>query len=116
MARQMSFQGKWKLFPASYWRPVQINISKEEQSGNIMFYGFPNADEKGQEIIGQKSYSVNSSDYAAYFSPTAINPLNVNHVSQAYLLALATLDVDSGEKDGDGKPIMVSFFNGSIEV
>lgn len=117
MAFQLNFTDEYGVnYPASYWHCVQTNLSKADLSGRLTFYGFQDAANKGKRIIGQKNYTILAADYNTYFSATAVDPLNVNHISQAYVYASATLDVDSGQKDDDGKPVMASFFNGSTEV
>lgn len=80
-----------------------------------MFYGFPDEHSKGARQIDQKSYAVDAAAYDTYFSPTAIDPLNVNHVSQAYLFADSVLDTD-GPLGQDGKPTKVSFFAGATDA
>lgn len=117
MAFVQSFTDEYgTTFPSSYWNCAETNICKADQRGRVLFYAYENEASKGKRIISQKSYAVGSVSYTTYFAPTAIDPLNVNHVSQAYALANATLDTDSGQKDGNGKPIMVSFFAGATEA
>lgn len=117
MAKEMSYTDNYgDEFAESYWRCVQVNLCKEDKTGNIVFYGFENEAKKGKRIIGSKSYAINGEAYDEYFSADIIDPEGVNHIKKAYDYADSVLDKDSGEVDADGNPVMVSFFDPSEDV
>lgn len=117
MAKKISYTDQYgDVFPEAYFRAVQVNLCKEDKTGNIVFYGFENEAKKGKRVIGAKSYNVKPVDYDAYFSATVLDPEGINPLRKAYDFADSVLDVDSGEVDGDGNKIMVSFFDGAEDV
>lgn len=108
MAKQMIFEAAdGTIHPDSYWRPVQINLSPEDKTGLVIFYGFKDviaADRLNTKSpIGNKRYALDKETYDLYFSDQALtlkNPLK-----QAYDLATATRDTDDA-----------SFFANAVDV
>jgi len=113
MAKIGSFVDQYDdVYPSSYWRPVQVNVCKEDKNAHIIFYGFESEAKKGKRSIGQKSYSVGGEDFDTYFGTSSLDPEGKNPYAAAYTYADNKLDKDSGQVDEDDKPIMVSFFDG----
>lgn len=112
-------------YPISYWRVVQCNLDKEQQTGHIVLYGYETQAKAGGRIIGQHVYEVTPALYNAYFLPTLIQPAGIDHIKQCYALSAAVLDVDTGTQtvgNPDATPpvlpqeIFVSFFNGATDI
>lgn len=126
MAKELNLTDEYgDVYPNAYFRPVQINLSPEDKTGNVVFYGFPDAaasNKSGRRrVIGQKSYAITASEYVQYFEANnVVDPKIVKTTdqikTQAYKLATEKKDVDTGTKDGDGKPVFKSFFEGGIDV
>lgn len=117
MGLQLNFNDQYEEnYPASYWRVVQCNLSKDKPGGLVVFSGYMNEANAGKRIVGQMAYTVTSDLYEQFFLPSLIQPQGIDHIKQCYALALAVKNVDSGTKDDEGNPIMVSFFNGATDV
>lgn len=117
MAKQMSYtDDKGNFYPQAYFRPVQINMGIADKSAYVVFYGYKDAAARqaGKALCVQKIYSISNEKYADYFSPIALDTLNP--IKQSYKLCIEIKDVESGQLDVNGKPIMKSFFEGSIDV
>lgn len=92
-------------YPTSYWRVAAFNIDKETTKGLISFNGYETEAKAGIHQIGQKIYVITPELYHQYFLPTLINPAGINHINQAYAMALGILDTK-------GK----SFFDGATNI
>lgn len=81
-------------YSASYWVVAQSNLSQANSTGRGLFLGYKDQSSRqaGMAPVGQHSYDINSSDFATYFTPNAIDPLNVNPVSQMYTYSSAVQD------------------------
>src|ERR1700743_2597307 len=107
MAWQMNYTDQYgDNYAQSYWRVVQCNLQKEEQTGQVIFNGYENGAKAGQRIIGQKAYYVTPALYQQYFLPTLVQPQGVDHIKQCYAMSGAVLDTphDTGTLDTDQNP------------
>ena len=111
MALQMTYTDVYEdTYPESYWRLMDCNINKPAKTGNVTFYGYADAAQKGKRVIGSKSYVVDASLFDQFFGPTVLDPEGANPYESAYLMAKAVKD----ELAADGK--YKSFFDGAIDV
>ena len=108
-------------YTPAFWRATQINIAAIEQNINLVFYAYKDAaafTAKMQPLSGGvKFYSISGADFAAIAlaAPVGATLYDVlAHSSEAF--ALQHLDVDSGRKDASNLPIMISYFDGAIQV
>jgi hypothetical protein len=108
-------------YTPAYWRAVQINISAGGQAINLTFYAYKDAESfaSGKQPLpsGVKSYNITGQEFAAIASaaPTGSTLYDIlAHASENY--AINKLDVDSGTKNTDGTPVMISFFKDAIQV
>ena len=120
MALQMSFPNPYdssNSITDSYWVPAQINLNTVNSTGQITWLCYVSATAfgNGEPPIATHNYQLTPVQYASYFSPSKVDPLNVNHISQSHQMALNTDDVESGV-DANGSPIMVSFFKNATQV
>ena len=108
MAKQMEFTDSYgNIYPASYWRLVQINIDIADKSALILFFGYKDdvARQSKKTHFSQKLYELYGDKVAEYFG---VKVLDVsNPMKQAYRLAVDTLDTNDN---------MDSFFKTAIDV
>ena len=120
MAKQMAWTDTENEvnYPESYWRPVQCNFDALNQMGMIVFLGWKNeaARRRGKRTIGAKSYTLTPAMYDQFFKESILKDQGKSFMTQAYIMVVATLDVDSGNLDAEGKPLMKSFFDGASDV
>lgn len=105
----------------AFWRAVQLNISSADKNINLVFYGYKDAAAfmGGKQALSgaQKEYTISGDEFmaVALAAPDGDNLYTVlANASEQY--ALNKLDTDSGEVDGEGQPILVSFFDGATVV
>ena len=105
-------------YPESYWRPEQVNLNKKDRNGMIVFMGYKHqaAANNGKRPIGSHSYSLTPEQYDLLFSAQALKPANVEPYKNSYILAMSILDMNRGSVDAEGNPIMISFFDGALDV
>ena len=117
MAWQMSFTcDNGMTAPAAYWIPVQVNLNKVQQTGQITFLGYSSMGARNALMapIAGKQYTVMSADYAKFFQASDIQPAGVDHLKQAYAYALTQLE---GPLPPNGQPdTRTSFFATATEV
>lgn len=103
------------IYTTSYWQVVQLNVYALG-SINLTFYGYKDqaAFQAGkQAIVGAvKSYQITGDSFG---SVSKAAPQDTSSIFNSLALAcegyaLNTKDVNSGTKDSDGNPVMVSFF------
>lgn len=110
MAFEMTFTDDFgEVYPESYFKLVQCNICLADKTGNIVFYGYPSAAQKGKRIIGQKSYAVTADLFNQYFVTDELDPEGENPYKASYIMALAIKDIGEGED-------AVSFFENAEAV
>ena len=104
-----------EVYPESYWKPASFNFTEADQVGNIVFYGYPNAAQKGKRIIGQKSYQLSAEQISGYLMKAPPDGTTVRKamLSLAYKLAKETKDVNAGTPE---EPNNVSYFENGLDV
>ncbi len=109
------------VFEPAYWRTVQINIGSADRNINLVLYAYKNADAFNggkQALLGAaKQYIITGDEFLAVASEEPVGGSLYDvlaHSAEKY--ALGKKDVDSGEVDEDGKPVMVSFFKDAQQV
>ena len=112
----MSFQSSDGITSdSSYWLPVQVNLNKIDRQAHIVFYGYATQDSRNAlkaSLQGAiKEYSLSGDKYDTYFTTALMQ--KYDPLAQAYKVAMDTLDTDSGNKNQDGSPILISFFDGA---
>lgn len=122
MAFQMDFNDNaGVMHTSSHWRVVQINISASDRNINLVFYGYASLSAFGSGKYplpgAHKQYSISGNDFFAIAMSAPVGTIIYDvlaHASETY--AIGNHDVDTGAKDVNGNPIMVSFFNEATQV
>lgn len=108
------------LYENSYWPLPVVHIDGRTASGFIAFQGWANKEEyeAGFPPIPYpsaiKRYMLSEESTAAFLTSQGVTL--EQYMLPANLYAKSILDVDSGEVDEEGNPIMVSFFENAIEA
>lgn len=116
MSLSMNFaDAAGNTYTPAFWRAVLIAIDAPGRSINLVFYAYKDAASfaagKQPLLGGVKQYRITGGEFAAIAAaaPVGANLYDVlANASESY--AIGKHDVDSGEKDADGNPVMVSFF------
>ena len=122
MALQMDFtDDSGTTHTAAHWRAVQINIGSADHNINLDFYAYRDIQAfvtgKAPLAGGFKRYTITGAEFMliAQAAPngTTLYDVLANASDQH---AMDKKDVDSGTKDSNGLPIMVSFFANATKV
>lgn len=76
----------------SYWRVVTTNLDYNNKTGNIILYGYVSQEARDSNKLNldTRTFFINDNDFDNYFSPSAINPENINQVKNSYLYIKTT--------------------------
>ena len=93
------------LHNEAYWKVVQVNLNVIIKTGYITFNCYHSVIEKdiNENVLTQKSYSVNSKEYDLYFNTKILNK-NIDIIEQAYIYAKDKIEETK------------IFFDGGIDV
>lgn len=77
---------------SSYWRVVTTNLDYNNKIGNIILYGYVNqeARDSHKTNLDTRTFVVNDTDFDNYFTPSAINPQDINQIKNSYLYIKTT--------------------------
>lgn len=108
-------------YVSSYWRVVTINIASYAQNLNVVFYGWKDAASfaAGKAPIqgAAKIYYVTGQEFLALATSSPVGDTIYEVLAiTAESYAIDKKDVPTEEKDEDGNPVMVSFFEGATQV
>ena len=85
MAKQMAYtDAMGNEYPASYWRVNSVQINKGMKVADVELKGYKDAAHVTAQPIGEHCFRVHPENFDTYFAATVIDPLNVNHLAQAY--------------------------------
>lgn len=75
-----------------YWKVVTTNLDYNNKIGNIILYGYVNqeARDSNKTNLDTRTFVVNDTDFDNYFTPSAINPQNINQIKNSYLYIKTT--------------------------
>jgi hypothetical protein len=76
----------------NYWRVVNTNLDYNNKNGNIILYGYVSqeARDSNRPNLDTRTFTVNDDDFDNYFTPSVIDPENINQVKNSYLYIKTT--------------------------
>lgn len=103
----------------AYWQAVQVNVGRADRTCYIVFYAYKDASAKALNkapLIGAiKTYTISGDDFDDFYAKH-IAPGGPNLLQMVYGYSKEKKDVDTGQKDENGEPILVSFFENATEA
>jgi NADPH-dependent curcumin reductase CurA len=86
MALQKSIDTQFGI-PATYWKVVKTDFDYLNKSGTIILCGYisEQARQEQKRHTAVRNYKLISEKFDTYFTPSAINPQDMNQVKNSYL-------------------------------
>lgn len=120
MALQQPFSDQFgATHEKAYWRLDGFEIYKSESKAILHMRAWVNAQaaESGKPSIALRSYSLPAALFAAAMEAlTKPASSDASLAQTAYEYVKSLKDTDTGEKDGDGQPLLRSYFADAIDV
>jgi len=122
MALQQSFSDQYgATHEKAYWRLDGFEVYKSEGKAVLHMRAWVNAQaaSDGKPSIALRSYTLPAALFAAAMdalTKPASSDSEVSLAQTAYQYVKGLKDIDTGEKDGDGQPVLISYFAGAIDV
>ena len=122
MALQMDFtDDAGTAHTAAHWRVVQINISAADRNINLIFYAYRDLQAfgtgKAPLVGGSKQYSIIGDEFLEIAGAPPNGAIMYDALANATEdYAVGKKDVDTGQRDQQDNPIMVSFFANATKV
>lgn len=71
----------------SYWKVIETILNYHNKNGKIIMFGYVNEQTRNENKnnLDYRIFDINSNDFELYFTPSAINPENINQVKNSYL-------------------------------
>lgn len=120
MALQQPFSDQYgATHDLAYWRLDGFEVYKSEGKAILHVRAWVNARAAadGKPSIALRSYTLPAALLAAALDAlTKPASSGVSLAQTAYEYVKSLKDTDTGEKDGDGQPVLISYFAGAIDV
>ena len=105
-------------YNSSYWKPIQNNFDDLHSTGQITFCGWKSrtARNNNKRPIGTHTYQITPEILSEFFAESVLKDAGKSFRTQAYALAMETLDVLVTPAVGETPAVYKSFFDGALDV
>lgn len=70
-----------------YWRISEIYLHSLTKTGSVKMVGYVSEQARQQNMVplDERTFQINSMDYDTWFAPSVVDPININHIKNAYM-------------------------------
>ena len=70
-----------------YWRISEIYLHSLTKTGTVKIVGYVSEQARQQNMVplDERTFQINSTEYDTWFAPSSVDPMNINHIKNAYM-------------------------------